>query len=157
MLLRRLPQQTAGRTARAGFTLAELLAVVAILAILAGVAIPTYISLISNQRIRVARTETKKFASILQNFAASNLDQFPETDGYPAQSGGLEFLVQAGLLPQVPIDPWNRAYWFELQPSGMRTLTSALRRAGVDRLEISTDQPYARSLQKFFLMRERQR
>lgn len=117
MLLRRLPQQTAGRTARAGFTLAELLAVVAILAILAGVAIPTYISLISGQHIKVAKTETKKFASILQSFAASNLDQFPETDGYPAQSGGLEFLVQAGLLPQVPMDPWNHPYWFELHPS----------------------------------------
>lgn len=36
-------------------------------------------------------------------------------------------------------------------------LTSSLRRANVDRLDIRTDQPYAQSLQKFFRMRERQR
>ncbi|MFN0053144.1 MAG: DUF58 domain-containing protein [Planctomycetales bacterium] len=36
-------------------------------------------------------------------------------------------------------------------------LAEGLRRAAVDRLEISTDVPYAQSLQKFFRMRERQR
>ncbi len=142
MLLRRLPHQTAGRTARAGFTLAELLAVVAILAILAGVAIPTYISLISNQRIRVAKTETKKFASILQNFAASNLENFPATDGYPAQSGGLEFLVEAGLLPNVPMDPWTRPYWFELHPSQSGAMQPVVFSGGPDgQSQIRSDVP----------------
>lgn len=36
-------------------------------------------------------------------------------------------------------------------------LTSWFRKANVDRLEVRTDEPYSKSLQKFFRMRERQR
>jgi prepilin-type N-terminal cleavage/methylation domain-containing protein len=116
MLLRRLPTRAAGRTARAGFTLAELLAVVAILAILAGVAIPTYIALIGNQRVRVAKTEAKKFSAMISTFAANHIEDFPGTDGYPAQSGGLEFLVQDNMIATLPVDPWGRPFFFELVP-----------------------------------------
>ena len=121
MMLRRTTRTVAGQTARAGFTLAELLAVVAILAILAGVAIPTYISLIGNQREKVAKTETKKFAAMLTQFAANHQDDFPATGGYPAQSGGLEILVQDGMLAQMPMDPWQKPYSFELStgPTGI--------------------------------------
>ena len=114
MLIRRLPTHAVGRSVRAGFTLAELLAVVAILAILAGVAIPTYISLIGNQRVRLAQSDTKRFASMISQFAANHQDDFPTTDGYPMQSGGLEFLVQDNMLQTLPLDPWGRPYQFEL-------------------------------------------
>jgi len=120
MMLRRTTRTVAGQTARAGFTLAELLAVVAILAILAGVAIPTYISLIGNQREKVAKTETKKFAAMLTQYAANHQDEYPNTGGYPMQSGGLEVLVQDGMLAQMPMDPWQKPYFFELStgPTG---------------------------------------
>lgn len=117
MMLRRITRNTTGHATRAGFTLAELLAVVAILAILAGVAIPTYISLIGNQREKVALTETKKFAAMLTQFAANHQDDFPQTGGYPAQSGGLEILVQDGMLAQMPMDPWQKPYSYELVQS----------------------------------------
>ncbi len=120
MMIRRITRTAAGQTARSGFALAELLAVVAILAILAGVAIPTYITLIGNQRIKVAKTECKKFAAMLKNFAADHQDDFPQTNGYPSMNGGLDILVQAGMLTQLPLDPWSRPYSFELaqSPSG---------------------------------------
>ncbi len=132
MLLRRLPRHAAGQTARAGFTLAELLAVVAILAILAGVAIPTYISLISNQRIKVAKTEAKKFAAMITTFAANHQDEFQSTDGYPAQSGGLEFLVQDNMVAQLPMDPWGRPYFFELVPGPTGVMVPVVISGGPD-------------------------
>lgn len=121
MMLRRISRNTVGHSTRAGFTLAELLAVVAILAILAGVAIPTYISLIGNQREKVALSECKKFAAMLTQFAANHQDDFPQTGGYPAQSGGLEILVQDGMLANLPMDPWQKPYSFELStgPTGI--------------------------------------
>ena len=53
--------------------------------------------------------------------------------------------------------PQVRALFAKAAADREKTLTSSLRRANVDRLEIRTDQPYAQSLQKFFRMRERQR
>ncbi len=53
--------------------------------------------------------------------------------------------------------PQVRALFARAAADREKTLTSWLRRANVDRLEIRTDQPYAQSLQKFFRMRERQR
>ncbi len=53
--------------------------------------------------------------------------------------------------------PQVRALFAKAAADREKTLTSSLRRANVDRLEICTDQPYAQSLQKFFRMRERQR
>jgi prepilin-type N-terminal cleavage/methylation domain-containing protein len=114
MMIRRINRNVAGQTARAGFTLAELLAVVAILAILAGVAIPTYITLIGTQRERVALSETKKFSAMLTQFAANHQDDYPNTGGYPAQSGGLDILVADGMLAQMPFDPWQKPYQWEL-------------------------------------------
>ncbi|MBS0201812.1 MAG: DUF58 domain-containing protein [Planctomycetes bacterium] len=53
--------------------------------------------------------------------------------------------------------PKVRALFARAADDRERKLTSSLRRANVDRLDIRTDQPYAQSLQKFFRMRERQR
>jgi prepilin-type N-terminal cleavage/methylation domain-containing protein len=117
MMIRRITRTAAGQMARSGFTLAELLAVVAILAILAGVAIPTYITLIGNQRVKIAKTECKKFASMLKNFANDHMDEFPQTSGFPAMNGDLGILVEAGMLTQLPLDPWQRHYYYELAQS----------------------------------------
>jgi uncharacterized protein (DUF58 family) len=53
--------------------------------------------------------------------------------------------------------PQVRALFANAAADREKSLTSSLRRANVDRLEIRTDQPYAHSLQKFFRMREHQR
>jgi uncharacterized protein (DUF58 family) len=48
--------------------------------------------------------------------------------------------------------------WYELRAKGREALLAErLRKAGVDRLEIRTDRPYATSLQRFFHNRERKR
>jgi uncharacterized protein (DUF58 family) len=53
--------------------------------------------------------------------------------------------------------PQVRALFAKAAADREQTLTGWLRRANVDRLDIRTDEPYSRSLQKFFRMRERQR
>ncbi len=53
--------------------------------------------------------------------------------------------------------PRVRALFAQIAAEREETLSSRLRKANVDRLEIRTDRPYAQSLQKFFRMRERQR
>lgn len=116
MLLRRTTRAV-GHPGRAAFTLAELLAVVAILAILAGVAVPIFISTIASSRERLAKSETKKFASLLKTFAAKHQDDFPQTNGYPGQNGDLSPLVQDGLLDSIKVDPWNQPYSWELVQS----------------------------------------
>jgi uncharacterized protein (DUF58 family) len=53
--------------------------------------------------------------------------------------------------------PRVRALFAKVAADREETLSSRLRRANVDRLDIRTDRPYAQSLQRFFQMRERQR
>ena len=53
--------------------------------------------------------------------------------------------------------PQVRALFAKAAADREQTLSSWLKRASVDRLDIRTDEPYSRSLQKFFRMRERQR
>lgn len=53
--------------------------------------------------------------------------------------------------------PQVRALFAKAAADREQTLTGWLKRASVDRLNIRTDEPYSRSLQKFFRMRERQR
>jgi prepilin-type N-terminal cleavage/methylation domain-containing protein len=115
MLLRRVTVSAAGQPLRAGFTLAELLAVVAILAILAGVAIPSFMVIVSNQRIKVTKSECKKFAGMLKTLAMNHQDDFPQNQGYPATSGGLDVLVQFSMLSQIPEDAWHNGFQWYLE------------------------------------------
>jgi prepilin-type N-terminal cleavage/methylation domain-containing protein len=114
MLLRRVSRSAASRPLRAGFTLAELLAVVAILAILAGVAIPSYMAIVSSSRVRIAKSETKSLAGNLKNFAMQHIDDANYQQGYPDPSSGFGALVQEGMLTELPKDPWGALYYWEL-------------------------------------------
>lgn len=139
MMIRRINRNVAGQTARAGFTLAELLAVVAILAILAGVAIPTYISLIGTQRERVALSDCKRFSAMLSQYAANHQDDYPNTWGYPAQSGGLDILVMDSMVAQLPLDPWQKPYAFELVPGPTGVMFPVVYTVTPDNKQIRSD------------------
>jgi type II secretion system protein G len=131
MVIRKNNQQ-ARRRRRAGFTLAELLAVVAILAILSGVAIFGFKEIIGNARVRTATSECKALASALKTFATAHVDDFPAAQGFPDPSTGFEVLLQTGMVDRIPTDPWKNPYYWDLQPNAANILEPIVYSAGPD-------------------------
>lgn len=99
-----------------GFTLMELLVVLAIIGILAAIATGVYVSRVDDARITRARADIQTIEAALDIF---RLDNFR----YPTTAEGLEALVQrpndrnirwpdGGYMRRLPVDPWNRPYQY---------------------------------------------
>jgi prepilin-type N-terminal cleavage/methylation domain-containing protein len=99
--------------ARAGFTLMELLVVMAIMLVLIGVATPLYMNYLESSKVKVAKTECVRLAGLLQNYAINN------NGNYPDPGSGFAALMQEGTLTSEPIDPWGQQYHWELRPNPM--------------------------------------
>ena len=107
------------RRSRGGFTLIELMAVLLILAIMAGFGVPMVMSRIEKARQTEAITQTKQLVNAVRQF---NMD----TGRYPTEQEGLESLlvrpadVQGWDGPyiqdwtRIPKDPWGQAYIYTL-------------------------------------------
>jgi prepilin-type N-terminal cleavage/methylation domain-containing protein len=95
----RTAEQAGRAAARAGFTLMELLVVVAILIVLASVATPLYLSYLEQTREKTARTSAINFAAEIQNWMALN----------PVPEGTQNFFPPT-INPNPPMDPWERPY-----------------------------------------------
>ena len=63
-----------------GFTLIEILIVVAIIAILASIAIPNYLAAQTRSKVSRARAELLTFATALESYYVDNNDYPPDTD-----------------------------------------------------------------------------
>lgn len=99
---------------RGGFSLVELIAVIVILAMLAGlVAFKTRSYLVTSKQ-NAARVEIRKICEALETYYATN-------DRYPSSDEGLEVLATGtdrmpdGILDKVPLDPWRHSYQY-IQP-----------------------------------------
>jgi len=101
-----------------GFTLVELMVVIAILGIMAGVVSLQVISRIHKAKIATVRTQIKIFENAIQNYKM-------DTSQYPDNSMGLLALVEeppdvfgwdtAGYLKdgKLPTDPWGYDYFYD--------------------------------------------
>lgn len=99
-----------------GFTLLELLVVVAIIAMLAGYVGPKYFAQLSKSEVGVAKAQIDAFDKALDQYRL-------DVGHYPATDQGLEALIrQPGSEPKwngpylkkaVPLDPWGRAYQYQ--------------------------------------------
>jgi len=96
---------------RNGFSLVELIAVIVILAMLAGlVAFKTRSYLVTSKQ-NAARVEIRKICEALETYYAAN-------DRYPTSDEGLEALANGsdrmpdGILDKVPLDPWRHSYQY---------------------------------------------
>ena len=106
-------RQTQRRGLARGFTLLELLVVLVVLGMLAGLVAPKYFSQIGRSEAKTARAQIESIAKALDLYRL-------DTGRYPSTEQGLVALVQrpnsepkwAGpyLQKNVPQDPWGRNY-----------------------------------------------
>ncbi len=89
---------------RGGFTILELIVVVAMIGILAAIALPNLIQMPRRSREAVLRTNLRTIRQVI--------DQFHADQGY--FPGSLEELVDEGYLRDVPFDPMTKTPEWEL-------------------------------------------
>lgn len=100
------------RTMRRGaFTLLEIMAVIVIIGLLAGVVAVSVRSYMITSKQNIARMEVAKICQALDTYYVAH-------DRYPSNDEGLQSLVDPspkfpeGLLQKVPRDPWGRPYQY---------------------------------------------
>ncbi|HEU4700010.1 MAG TPA: type II secretion system major pseudopilin GspG [Gemmatimonadales bacterium] len=122
---------------RAGFTLIEILVVIAVIAVLAGVVAPMVFGHVSDAKATAARAQIEIFGLALDQFRL-------DSDDYPTTAQGLAALERRPdgapqprnwrgpyLKKRVPMDPWGRPYVYTY-PVPDRPGTYDLRTLGRD-------------------------
>ncbi len=99
-----------------GFTLVELIVVMAILALLAGIAGPALMRMLSGANSKAAKLQVKDFVNTLDIYRL-DIGHYP-TDA----EGGLEALIKGSgarwngpylKSPKIPLDPWGFPYHYD--------------------------------------------
>ena len=111
------------RSARAhsrGFTLLELLVVVAIIGMLAAYVGPKYFSQLGKSEQTIAKSQIESFSKAMDTFRL-------DVGRYPSNAEGLEALVKKPptaprwggpyLAKALPLDPWGKAYVYKFPGS----------------------------------------
>jgi len=110
--------RTARRPARSGFTLMEILIVLAILAVIIGLVLPNLIGSQRQANIKAAKLAVKSVETALETYAVDHDGEFP------SGGGGLDILLHSsGNDPKwkgpylkgnkLPADPWGNAIQYQ--------------------------------------------
>jgi general secretion pathway protein G len=113
----RLRRSRPNRRLEAGFTLVELLVVMVILVLLAGLVAPRVMGYLSSSRTKTAKVQIESLSTSLELF---KLDM----GHYPTEQEGLNALVERPSNPgrwngpylqknKVPLDPWGQPYRYQ--------------------------------------------
>src|SRR4051812_1663124 len=105
MLIR---EQRSIRRRSRGFTLLEVLVVVAIIVVLAGAAVPMFMNRLEEAKIRSAWSQTKTLLATCNTYKLANGD-YPSSlqELIAPPSGGKPYLKESDLM-----DPWGRPYQY---------------------------------------------
>jgi general secretion pathway protein G len=90
-----------------GFTLLELITVIALIGILVGIALPNYKTAILQSREAVLKEDLYRFRDVIDQYYA-------DKGKYPAT---LEALVEDGYIRKMPIDPMTNGADWEAVPA----------------------------------------
>ena len=100
-----------------GFTLLELLVVIVIIGLLAGLVVPRYFDTVGKSKVKIARAQMDSFEKALEQYRL-------DVGTLPTPEQGLEALMVAPpgtskwqgpyLKKAVPPDPWGHAYVYKL-------------------------------------------
>ena len=119
--------RTKSRNRRSGFTLLELLLVMAILVVLASLAGFSVLNMRSNALSRAAFIQVESFESMCKAYKLQ-VGMFPNSlDDLHVQPAGMTKITWGGpyLEDPVPMDPWQRPYNFTADDANERvTITS---------------------------------
>jgi len=130
-------------TRRTGFTLMEVLIVVAIIVMLAGGALMGYTAILKKQEIKITETRIEQTRSAVEIFKA-------DMKRYPSADKGLEELVVkpddekeaaawTQYMPRIPVDAWNVELRYELTENSEGDQTFRVYSCGPDRTEGTPD------------------
>jgi general secretion pathway protein G len=122
------PSRRAGM-AEAGLTLIEMIVVLAIIALIAGLIVPNVIGRPDEARVTVAAADLRTVSAALKMYRLDN-------GSYPTTQQGLEALAERptsaplprtwpeeGYLAEVPRDPWDRAYVYKSTAGAFQLLS----------------------------------
>lgn len=101
-----------------GFTMIELLVVLVILGLLAGIVGPQFFGKIDSSKVRTAETQVKMLKMALQTYRL-DVGKYPTNlaDLQTKPSSSSTYWQGPYLDEKVPLDPWNNEYQYRLDSS----------------------------------------
>ncbi|MFQ5732326.1 MAG: type II secretion system protein GspG [Planctomycetaceae bacterium] len=102
--------QRKGRARRKGFTLMEVLLVLAILGVIAAMVVPQLLGQLKGAKIRTAKLDIKNIESMLKIYATAHDDEFTETLDEMVTPKPLADGTQPKPYLEKSIDPWGNKY-----------------------------------------------